>query len=119
MDDKVYFLAKEINEELNKNPDVLLLNKLDKELNDSYEVYTLSNKKDEALEKYVSLKDLYGDDDERVKASRMELSKAKEELNNHPLVKEYLKVYSRVRDIYLEINNILLDDYRRGNKECQ
>ena len=43
-----------------------------------------------------------------------ELQKAKEELNNHPLVKEYLEVYSRVRDIYLQINNILLNDFKGG-----
>ena len=116
MDDKVYFLAKEINEELLKNPDVLLLNELDKELNDSYEVYLLSNKKDEVLEKYISLKEIYSEDDHQVVAARLEVKKAKEELNNHLLVKRYLEVYSRVRDLYLEINKILLDDFSGGNK---
>ena len=114
MDEKVYFLASEINEELNKSEDIKLLNELDKKLNDSFEVYTLSNKKDEALEKYISNKDLYGEDNEITIKSRKELQKAKEELNNHPLVKEYLEVYSRVRDIYLQINNILLDDFKGG-----
>ena len=32
MEDKIYFLAKEINEELTNHPDVILLNKLEKEL---------------------------------------------------------------------------------------
>ena len=114
MEDKIYFLAKDINSELNNNPDVILLNKLEKELNDSYEVYTLSNKKDEALEKYLSNKEALGEDSEITKQSLKELSLAKEALNNHPLVKEYLSVYSRVRDLYLEINNILLDDFRKG-----
>ena len=114
MEEKIYFLAKEINEELNKNQDVVLLNKLDKELNDSYEVYTLSNKKDEALEKYISNKDLYGEDDKRTVDSLKALQLAKEELNNHPIVKHYLEVYSRVRDLYLEINHLLLDEYKGG-----
>lgn len=114
MDEKVYFLASEINEELNKSEDVKLLNELDKKLNDSFEVYTLSNKKDDALEKYISNKDLYGEDNEITIKSLRELQKAKEELNNHPLVKEYLEVYSRVRDIYLQINNILLNDFKGG-----
>ncbi len=114
MDEKVYNLASEINEELNKSQDVKLLNELDKKLDDSFEVYTLSNKKDEALERYISNKDLYGEDNEVTIESLKELQRAKEELNNHPLVKEYLSVYSRVRDIYLQINNILLDEFKGG-----
>ncbi len=114
MDEKVYNLASEINEELNKSQDVKLLNELDKKLDDSFEVYTLSNKKDEALERYISNKDLYGEDNEVTIESLKELQRAKEELNNHPLVKEYLAVYSRVRDIYLQINNILLDEFKGG-----
>lgn len=116
MDKDIYFLAKEINEELNKNEKVVLLNKLDQELNNNYEIYLLSNKKDEALQNYLSLKDIYGDENEEVKKARNALKKAKEELNNHPLVAEYLKLYSEVRDIYLEINKILLDDFKGG--EC-
>lgn len=114
MEEKVYSLAYEINEELNKSEDVKRLNELDKKLNDSFEVYTLSNKKDDALEKYLSNKDLYGEDNKITINSLKELQTAKEELNNHPLVKEYLEVYSRVRDIYLQINNILLDDFKGG-----
>lgn len=114
MEEKVYSLAYEINEELNKSKDVVTLNELDKKLNDSFEVYTLSNKKDDALERYISNKDLYGEDNEITINSLKELQKAKEELNNNPLVKEYLEVYSRVRDIYLQINNILLDDFKGG-----
>ncbi len=112
MNEKIYSLSKSINEELNNKEEVKLLNKLEKELNDSYEVYVLSNKKDDALEKYISNKDLYGDDSDITKESLKELKTAKENLNNHPLVKQYLEVYSKVRDLYLQINNILLDDFK-------
>ena len=117
MDEKVYFLAKEISEELSKDERVILLNKLDKELNDSIEVYHLSNLKDEALEKYAYNKELYGDESEITKKSLLELQKAKIELNNHPLVKEYLKAYSEVRNLNIQINNILLEEYKGG--ECR
>ena len=37
MEEKIYFLAKDINEELNNNPDVVLLNELDRlNLNDMF-----------------------------------------------------------------------------------
>ena len=119
MDDKIYLRAKEINEELNKNEDVILLNKLEKEMNDSYEVFCLSKKKDECLEKYLANKDMYGEDNELTISSLKELSAAKEELQNHPLVKSYLEVYSKVRDLYLEIDDILLSSFKKVNKICQ
>ena len=53
MNEKIYSLSKSINEELNNKEEVKLLNKLEKELDNSYEVYVLSNKKDEALEIYL------------------------------------------------------------------
>lgn len=119
MDERTYNLAIEINEELNKNKDVLLLNEAEKKMNDSYEVYSLSNKKDEALEKYISNKEIYGADHELTVKSRNELKKAKEALQNHPLVKEYLEIYSRVRNLYLEIDNILLGDFKKEKKTCR
>ena len=112
MNEKIYCLAKEINDELNNNPLVIRLNELEKELNDSYEIYLLSNKKDEALEKYLSNKDLYGDNHKLTIEAQKVLMAAKKELQLNPLVKEYLEVYSKVRDMYLEINHILLDDFK-------
>ena len=62
MDDKIYSLAKSLNEELNNDPRVKKLNELEKALNDSYDVYTLSRIKDDALEEYSRLKDIYPED---------------------------------------------------------
>ena len=114
MDEKIYHLASELNKELNNDPRVIKLNELEKELNDSFEVYTLSNKKDEAFEEYNRLKEIYSDDNELTKAALLKAKDAKEKLNNFPLVKEYLAKYSLVRDLYLEIDNILFSDIRKG-----
>ena len=114
MDEKVYFLASELNDELRKDPRVIQLEELDKQLNDSFEVYNLSKQKDIALEEYVSNKDLYGEKHEITLNSLKKLQDAKVKLNTHPLVERYLKVYSEVRDLYLQINNILLDDFKGG-----
>lgn len=115
MDSKIYNLAKSLNEEINNDPRVIKLNELEKALNDSYDVYVLSNKKDEALEEYSRLKDIYDEDNEELKASLLKLKEAKEKLNNFPLVKEYLAQYSLVRDLYLEVDNILFSEFRKGN----
>ena len=115
MDEKIYFLAKSLNEELNKDPRVAKLNELEKALNDSYDVYVLSNKKDEALEEYSRLKEIYSEDSEELKVSLLKLKDAKEKLNNFPLVKEYLSQYALVRDLYMEVDNILFSEYKKGN----
>ena len=41
----------------------------------------------------------------------------KEALDNHPLVKEYLKAYSEVRDLYFQVNEILFNDTSLHQKE--
>ena len=114
MDERIYNLASSLSSSLEHEPDVVLLNKLEQELNDSYEVYALSNKKDDALETYTRLKEVYGENHPEVINALKQLKAAKENLNNHPLVKQYLEVYSRVRDLYMEIDNILFSDYKRG-----
>ena len=115
MDERIYSLAESLSTSLENEPDVILLNKLEKELNDSYEVYLLSNKKDECLENYTRLKDVYDENHPEVIKALKALKEAKENLNNHPLVKEYLEVYSRVRDLYMEVDHILFSDFKRGN----
>ncbi len=115
MDSKIYNLAKSLNEEINNDPRVIKLNELEKALNDSYDVYVLSNKKDEALEEYSRLKDICDEDSEELKASLLKLKEAKEKLNIFPLVKEYLAQYYLVRDLYLEVDNILFSEFRKGN----
>ena len=114
MDERIYNLALELSESLENDPNVVLLNKLDKELNDSYEVYTLSAKKDDALDNYTRMKDALGENHPETIKALKELSTAKENLNTHPLVKQYLEVYSKVRDLYMEVNNVLFNDYKRG-----
>ena len=116
MDEKIYSLAKELNELLNKDERVLRLNQLEKELDDSYEVYNLSLAKDRAIEEYSRIKELYGEDSQESKSTILLAKQAKEDLNSHPLVKEYLTVYSEVRNLYLSIDQILFSDLRKDNK---
>ena len=110
MEDRLYFLAQEVHDSLVNHPLVASLDKLEKELNDNFEVYELSKKKDEALEVYINNKEAYGEDSEITKKSQIELKEAKEKLNNHQLVAEYLKIYSQVRDLYMEINDIVIGE---------
>ena len=112
MNEKIFDLASRLNESLKNDPRVQELNKLEEELNNSYEVYLLSQKKDEALELYNNLKSVYPDDHPEVKNALKKLKDAKENLSNHPLVKSYLSIYNEVRDLYMEVDSILFSDFK-------
>lgn len=115
MNEKIYNLSLELNKSLLNDPKVKELNRLEEELNNSYEVYLLSQKKDECLEMYNKLKDIYPDDHKEVKDALKRLVEAKKNLNEHPLVKSYLSIYNEVRDLYMEIDKILFSDFKSRN----
>lgn len=115
MDDKIYFLAKELKITLDNDERIIRLNEIEKRMNDNEEVMALSYRKDLASDKYSDLLKIYSEDDEIVLNARRELIARKEELESHPVVKEYLKAYSEVRMLLFELNNILFRDFKGGN----
>lgn len=115
MNERIFDLASNLNKSLLDNPKVQELNRLEEELNNSYEVYLLSQKKDECLEIYTKLKDIYPDNHIEIKKALKNLKEAKENLSNHPLAKSYLSIYNEVRDLYMEIDDILFSSFK-GSK---
>lgn len=96
-----------LKKDIDNDERIILLNKLEKELNENEEVMALAYKKDMAIDHYSEMTRLYKDDSEEVTNARKELSLAKANLDNHPLVREYIKAYQAVRELYNEINSIL------------
>lgn len=116
MNSKIFDLANNLNYALNNDERVKRLNALEEELNNSYEVYLLSQKKDECLESYTKIKDAYPSNHIEVRNALLKLKEAKENLSNHPLVKSYLSIYNEVRDLYMEIDDILFSNFKR--RDC-
>jgi len=116
VDEKIYLLAKDLKADMDNDPRFLKLNELNKKINEDEEVIRLAIKKDTANEKYNDLLRFYDDNHFEVIAARNELLKAKQELDNHPLVKEYLAAYIEVRDLLIEVNNILFKGFK--GSEC-
>ena len=56
-------------------------------------------------------------DSDEVKTAHHELFLKKEALDKHPLVREYLKAYGQVRDLYYQINDILFSGLKLQMKE--
>ncbi len=113
----IYLLAGELKDLLDNDERLIRLNKLENELNNNEEVMALSYQKDLAVSAYSDALNHFANNSEEIKKYQHELFLKKEALDNHPLVKEYLKAYSEVRDLYFQINEILFNDLSLHQKE--
>ena len=107
MDEKILSLTYRLKTALDNDSRIVLLNKLENEMNNNEEVMALSYRKDMALDRYNEMCKLFKDDSEEVNKARILLSDAKKELESHPLVREYLAAYQQVRLLYEHINETL------------
>ena len=113
----IYLLAGELKDLLDNDERLIRLNKLENELNNNEEVMALSYQKNLAVSAYSDALNHFANNSEEIKKYQHELFLKKEALDNHPLVKEYLKAYSEVRDLYFQINEILFNDLSLHQKE--
>ena len=113
----IYLLAGELKDLLDNDERIIRLNKLEKEMNANEEVMALSYQKDLAVSAYSDALNHYGNNSPEIKKYQHDLFLKKEALDNHPLVKDYLKAYSEVRDLYFQINEILFNDLSLHQKE--
>lgn len=118
MDEKIYLLVEELKATLDGDERIIHLNKIEKEMNENEEVILLSYKKDLAASSYSDLLKIYNEENEQVIIARKKLLEAKNNLDNHPVVREYLKSFQEVRTLLYEVNNILFDDFK-GAKGCR
>ena len=111
-------LAYELKELMNQDERFLLLNKIEHEMENNEEVMALSYNKD-LKETYLSdtLKH-FPQGSPEVKHAHLELFRASEKLDNHPLVKEYYKAYKEVENVLKQINDILFADLKKKNENC-
>ena len=117
MANDIYNLASELKEMLDNDERIIRLNTLEKELNNNEEVMALSYQKDVAVSSYSDALNHYAQNSEELKKYQHDLHLKKEALDNHPLVRSYLKAYSEVRDLYFQINEILFKDLSLHLKE--
>ena len=113
----IYLLAGELKDLLDNDERIVRLNKLEKQMNENEEVMALSYQKDLAVSFYSDALNHYANNSEEMKKYQHELFLKKEALDNHPLVKEYLKAFSEVRDLYFQVNEILFNDLSLHQKE--
>ncbi len=113
----IYSLSYELKELLSQDERVVLLNKLEKEMNDNEEVMALAYQKDLAISNLSDAINHFGENSEEAKKAQHELFLEKEALDNHPLVRDYLKAYQEVRELYFNLNDILFSNLSLKMKE--
>ncbi len=113
----IYSLSYELKELLSQDERVVLLNKLEKEMNDNEEVMALAYQKDLAISNLSDAINHFGENSEEAKKAQHELFLKKEALDNHPLVRDYLKAYQEVRELYFNLNDILFSNLSLKMKE--
>lgn len=119
MNEEIYSLAYELKELLSSDERIILLDSLEKEMNKNEEVMALAYQKDLAVSAYSDALNHYSENSEEVKKAQKELFEKKSNLDRHPLVRQYLDAYSKVRDLYFLLNDILFSNLSINLKECK
>ncbi len=112
MNEDIYAKALELKNNLDNDERIIKLNDLEKKMNEDESVMALAYKKDVASTEYSDILKHYSQDSKEAKEALKKLHLAKEELDNHPLVREYLNAYIEVRDLYSNINEILFSNFQ-------
>ena len=113
----IYSLSYELKDLLSQNERVVLLDKLEKEMNANEEVMALAYQKDLAINNLSDAINHFGENSKEAKSAQHELFLKKEALDNHPLVRQYLKAYQEVRELYFNLNDILFSNLNLHLKE--
>ena len=117
MEENIYLKAEKLKELLNQDERVVRLNELEKKMNEDEEVMALAYQKDIAVTEYSDALNHFAKDSDKVKKAQHNLHIKKDALDNHPLVRDYLKAYQEVRELYFNLNDILFSNLNLHLKE--
>jgi len=118
--EKVIELAYQLKSLLDNDERIIKCNELEKIMSNDEIAMKLSYKKDLAVDSYDFAISHFPKESKEVKKAQEELHLAKLELDKCESVRNYLDAYSKVRDLYMEMNNILFSFLNNHlcNKGC-
>ena len=111
MNEKLLEKVSELKAEIEKLPEVIELERLNKLLNENEEVMKLCYKKDVALTKYEDSIRYFGENSNEAKEAQKCLHQAKLALDENELVNRYNEQYKKVRKIYDKINEEIFNPF--------
>ncbi len=95
---------------LKADPRVLDMKAKENKMMESEEVLHLSKRLELASEEYSRAISL--NDKELIEKTKKALHEAKLNIDLHPLVQEYNEAYIKVRDLYMDVDDIIFGPYR-------
>lgn len=101
----------ELKEELTNHPDVIELEKIEKELENNEEIMKLCYRKDSCLTKYEDAIRYFGENSEEAKSAQKLLYQAKLEMDNNEIIKKYNEQFKKVRKLYDKINEEIFNKF--------
>ena len=117
MDEELEELSYKLKDAISKDKRILELNEAEEAINNSKEVSRLAMIKEQKVDDYNFMCSHFKDDSNEVIKARQALSKAKAELESHPLVRNYLEKYKLVREMNEKINDELFSFF--NNDLCK
>ncbi len=112
MDERIYKELDKLKTAMKEDERFLRLSMLETRLEEDEEVIELSAKLKSKEEAYSFSLSVFDKGSEEARKAQKELYEAKKELDSLPLVKEYNKAYTEVRDLYMRIDDILFSPFR-------
>lgn len=109
MNENIYQICLKLKSEITSNEIYISLLESEKKMEEDDEVISLAYLKDQALDKYNDMIKYFGEDSPNTLEARKELFLAKEKFENHPLVREYLSNYQKLRLMLNEVNDIVFE----------
>ena len=110
MEEKIILLSEKLKEAIGNDPRYIALNEAEKKMNEDKEVQSLAFAKEKALNEYNDILRHFDRESDTAKKYQKALYVAKKQLEEHPLVKDYLVKYQQVRILNEQINSILFSD---------
>lgn len=112
MEEELFRSLNELHDALKEDPRIIKLNELEERLYKDNEVIELTKKKNDLERDYVSCLSYSNYQSPLAKEKQKALYEAKMELDSNPLVKEYNEAFIKVRDIYMQIDDIIFGPFR-------
>lgn len=113
MEEKLIRSLNELKEALAGDPRVIALNEAEQSLYEDPALIELVKKKNAAEEEYQLALRIYGEKDEKTKEKERTLYEAKLEMDMNETAKKYSELYIVVRDLYMQIDDILFSPFRK------
>ena len=105
--------ANSLKEAMDKDSRFLTLKEKEKAALSSLEVQALQKEMEECVKEYQEALSCYSKDSKEVYSSQKRLYEAKKKLDEHPLMKEYLVSFREVKNLTLEMDDILFGPFRK------